>query len=374
MSSRGATLGVEEEYLLLDRDTGLPAPRAARVQAAAHLEPVLGSGEVDNELLQAQVEVATPVCTGLDDITGHLARFRQALAAAAANAGCRLAATGGAAISGAEAVPVTQKRRYREMRADAARLVDEQLINGMHVHVAVPDRPTGAAALGRLRPWLPVLVALGANSPFWNGRDTGFASWRTVVFGRWPVSGPPPFIADGADYERRVGALLATGVIRDRGQLYWHARLSERYPTLEVRAPDVQIDVDSAVTLAGIARGLVATAVRESRRGARPLDPPASVVNASGWHAARHGVDGTLVDPRHGTPAEAARVVAALLDHIAPALTDLGDLDRVGEGVARLLDGGTGAVRQRRAAAEGGLGAVLDLVAPAPLARPVRER
>jgi glutamate---cysteine ligase / carboxylate-amine ligase len=97
-------------------------------------------------------------------------------------------------------------------------------------------------------------------------------------------------------------------------------------------------------------------------------------VNASGWHAARHGVDGTLVDPRHGTPAEAARVVAALLDHIAPALTDLGDLDRVGEGVARLLDGGTGAVRQRRAAAEGGLGAVLDLVAPAPLARPVRER
>jgi carboxylate-amine ligase len=362
----GATLGVEEEYLLLDRDTGLPSPSAGLVQAAADLEPVLGRGEVDSELLQAQIEVATPVCTALDEVTSHLVRFRQAVTAAADRAGCRVAATGGAPLTAGHAVPVTQKRRYREMRADAARRVDEQLICGMHIQVGVPDRSAGAAALGRLRPWLPVLVALGANSPFWDGRDTGFASWRTVVFGRWPVSGSPPFVSGGAQYERRVAALLATGVIRDRKQVYWHARLSEGYPTLEVRAPDVQLDVDSAVTLAGVARALVATALREARHGVRPLDPPGSIMYAAGWHAARHGLDDELVDPRHGTPGTAAEVVGALLDHIRPALTGFGDAERVTEGVTRLLDRGTGAARQRRALAEEGTPGLLDLIAPAP--------
>jgi carboxylate-amine ligase len=267
-------------------------------------------------------------------------------------------------MSDSRAVPVTQKQRYREMRADAGRLVDEQLINGMHIHVAVPDRSAGGAALGRLRPWLPVIVALGANSPFWDGRDTGFASWRTVVFGRWPVSGSPPYTADAATYEQRADELVATGVIPDRRQIYWHARLSEQYPTLEVRAPDVQLDVDSAVTLAGLARALVATGLRESRRGVRPLDPPGDVLLAAGWHAARHGLDANLVDPRSGTPAKAADVVGALLDHVAPALRELGDTERVTDGVGRLLDAGTGAARQRRVASAGGLPALLELIAP----------
>jgi carboxylate-amine ligase len=366
MTSPALTLGVEEEYLLLDAGTALPSPRASQVQAAADLEPTLDRDEVDNELLQAQVEVATPVCEELADVTAHLSRFRQAVGAAAERAGCRLAATGGAPVSTGAAAPVTDKQRYLDMRADAARLVDEQLINGMHIHVAVPDRHAGAAALGRLRPWLPVLVALGGNSPFWDGRDTGFASWRTVVFGRWPVSGSPPYTADAATYEQRVGALVETGVIRDRRQIYWHARLSEAYPTLEVRATDVQLDVDSAVTLAGLARALVATGLRETASGAEPLDPPGSVLHAAGWHAARHGVGAELVDPVHGTPAKAADVVGALLEYVMPALEESGDAQRVADGAARLLEGGTGAARQRAAVAAGGLPALLDLIAPAP--------
>lgn len=358
------TLGVEEEFLLLDARTGLPAPRAARVRAAADRESTLERDEVDSELLQALVEVATPVCGTLDDVTAHLTRFRQALAPAARRADCLLAATGGAPWSASLPVPVTQNQRYREMRVEAARLVDEQLICGMHIHVAVPDKSAGAAALGRLRPWLPVFVALGANSPFWDDRDTGFASWRTVVFGRWPISGSPPFFSDAAHYEERIAALLATGVVPDRHQLYWHARLSDDYPTLEVRAPDVQLDVDSAVTIAGIARALVATALRESRRGARPLDPPASILQAAGWHAARHGLAADLVDPRNGTPGPAAEVVGRLIDHLTPALSELGDLDRVTAGVQRLIDGGTGAARQRAALARGGTEGLLELITP----------
>ncbi|WUH89480.1 glutamate--cysteine ligase [Streptomyces sp. NBC_00433] len=362
----GVTLGVEEEFLLLDRASGLPVPRAGEVQEAVQYEPAMLREEVDSELLQAMVEVATPVCSGLDEVAAHLARFRESVSGAALDASCRLASTGGAPLAGGAAVPVTDDRRYREMREDAARLVDEQLICGMHIHVAVPDREAGAAALGRLRPWLPVLVALGANSPFWDGRDTGFASWRTVVFGRWPVSGPPPFFSGAAHYEERVAALLGTGVIADRHQLYWHARLSDDYPTLEVRAPDVQVDVDSAVTIAGIARALVSTALHEGSRGDRPLDPPASVMQAAGWHAARHGLTGDLVDPRTGTPSPAADVVGSLLERLAPALKELGDTDRVTAGVQQLIDNGTGAARQRAALAQGGTERLLDLIAPEP--------
>jgi carboxylate-amine ligase len=359
MRSPGPTFGVEEEYLLLDADTGLPAPRARAVQAAADPEPALGD-ELDTELLQAQVEVATPVCGRLDEAAAHLERLRGAVARAAARVGCRVAATGGAPLSTGLAMPVTPQPRYLEMRADAARLVDEQLINGMHVHIAVPDRDTGAAALAAIRPWLPVVVALGGNSPFWDGRDTGFASWRTVVFGRWPVSGSPPYAPDADSYEQRADAVLATGVIPDRRQFYWHARLSERYPTLEVRAPDVQLDAESAITLAGLCRALVATALADGDR--RPPNPPADVMQAASWHAARHGVAGDLVDPRSGKPAKAAEVAEALLEHVAPALAETGDTERVTGGVDRMLHGGTGAERQRQAAGEGGVSGLVDLI------------
>lgn len=369
----GLTLGVEEEFLLLDCRTALPAPRVGRLQAAAEHEPGLKRGEVDTELLQALAETATPVCSELDEVAAYLARLRHAVGAAARRVDCRLAATGGAPLAGDVAVPVTDTQRYREMRMNAGRLADEQLICGMHIHVAVPDRQTAAAALGRLRPWLPVLVALGANSPFWDGRDTGFASWRTVVFGRWPVSGPPPFFSGAAQYEQRVAALLGTGVVADRHQLYWHARLSDEYPTLEIRAPDVQLDVESAVTIAGIARGLVVTALRDHRKGARPLDPPASILQAAGWHAARHGLDADLVDPRTGTPSPAAEVVGVLVDRLTPALKELGDAERVTTGVRQLLGRGTGAARQRAALARGGTRGLLDLIAPEPTGRTKRR-
>lgn len=362
----GVTLGVEEEFLLLDRETGLPTPRIGEVRAAAGQEPGVRREDIDTELLQAQLEVATPVCSDLDEVAGHLTRFRRAVGSAAHRANCLLAATGGAPRAGTPLVPVTAQERYRTMRAEAARLVDEQLICGMHIHVAVPDRQAGAAALGRLRPWLPVLVALGANSPFWEGQDTGFASWRTVVFGRWPISGSPPFFTGAAHYEELVASLLATGVVSERRQLYWHARLSEDYPTLEVRAPDVQLDVESAVTLAGLTRALVVTALREEGRDLLALNPSPEILQAAGWHAARRGLSADLVDPRTATSAPAATVVAALLDHLTPALGELGDVDRVTSGVQRLLDQGTGAARQRAALAKGGTEALLDLIAPQP--------
>lgn len=248
------------------------------------------------------------------------------------------------------------------MSDDAPQLVDEQLINGMHVHVAIPDRDSGVGALNRIRPWLPALVALGSNSPLWEGGDSGFDSWRTVVFSRWPVSGPPPVFVDAADYRRRIDALLETGAIRDCGQVYWQARLSERYPTIEVRALDVQLRVEDAVTLAGLVRALVDQALRDEQdQVARETDAH-ELVAAVTWQAARWGLSGTLHDPRERRLANAEKVLEGLLEYVGPSLSATGDLDRVAWGVRRLISEGTGARRQRRTFQRYGLAAVLDLM------------
>ncbi|QMU69640.1 glutamate--cysteine ligase [Streptacidiphilus sp. P02-A3a] len=359
------TIGVEEEYLLLDPGSGLPVPRGARVRAAAERAGSAEGREVEPELLQAQVEVGTPVCGTLREVHGNLTRLREAVATAAAKAGCRMAACGAAPVRASTPVPVTAEQRYREISRAAPQLVDEQLINGMHVHVGIPDRDSGVAVLNRIRPWLPLLVALGANSPLWDGRDTGFASWRTVVFDRWPVSGPPPAFHDAADYRARTQALLDADMILDRGQLYWQARLSERYPTIEIRTLDVQLEVQDAVTLAGVVRALVADALRDHRRAVPVPDLPDELLAAATWQAARHGLDGNLMDPLTRRPGTARAAVDSLLRHIAPAAEEAGDLERVCSGIERLLARGNAAQRQRRAFSQGGLEAVLELVTAA---------
>ncbi|MFD3327492.1 glutamate--cysteine ligase [Streptomyces sp. NPDC058701] len=355
------TVGVEEEYLLVDPSTAVPSPAVEEVRRTAGLGPFAERDEVQDELLQAQIEVATPVCWGLDEVGGHLLRLRHAVAAAAEANGCRIAATGAAPQRGGLPVPVTPTPRYLKMEGEARQLVDEQLICGMHVHVEVPDPQTGVAVLNRIRCWLPTLLAMSANSPLWDGRDTGFASWRTIVFGRWPVSGPPPYFHGLADYERRLDALVASGVIADRGQVYWQARLSDRYPTVEVRCLDVQLRADDAVMFAGIVRGLVTTAIAEEKSGAPLAVVSPELVQAGTWHAARYGLNGTLVDAL-GVPRSSGDAVASLLRHITPALEEAGDLREVSALVHRLLQGGTPADRQRRALAGGGLPELIGLV------------
>ncbi|WP_033825609.1 glutamate--cysteine ligase [Kitasatospora sp. MBT63] len=356
------TVGVEEEFFLVHPATGRTVPRAEQVRTAAGLRPALASAEVQSGLLQCQLEVNTPVCRTLDEVGGHLLRLRHSLAEAADELDCRLAASGSAPFAPLGVPAVSASPRYRSMKADAAQLAAEQLICGMHVHVGVPDRATGVAVLNRLRPWIPVLVALGGNSPMWDGTDTDFASWRTVVFGRWPVSGTPPPFEDADDYERRVGALVDHGIIRDRGQLYWHARLSERFPTVEVRATDVQLRPEEAVMLAGLIRALVATAMAGERAGAPAPVPPTEFMAGAVWHAARYGLTNELHDPLTGRQAKAGDVVAALLKYTLAALREAGDERQVTSLAHRLLREGQGADRQRAALAAAGATGLVRLI------------
>lgn len=356
------TVGVEEEYLLVDAATGLPAAREDKVRATAGLQPFVTAGEVQSELLQAQVEVATPVCAELGEVGGHLLRLRHAVAGAAEVHGCRLVASGTPPAHPETPVPITGHARYRAMQQQAPQLVAEQLVCGMHVHVAVPSRQMGVEVLNRVRVWLPTLTAMSANSPLWKGRDTGFASWRTVIFDRWPVSGVPPYFADVEDYDLRVRRLLATRVIADTGQLYWQARLSERYPTVEIRCMDVQLRASDAVMLAGLVRALVETAMWEAAAGVNATRCAPELIRTAMWQAARHGLSGDLIDAQ-GCRRRAEDVVGRLLDHVSSALKAAGDLREVTAVVHRLLREGTGADQQRQALHTGGLDAVNGLLA-----------
>ncbi|WP_236656041.1 carboxylate-amine ligase [Streptacidiphilus jiangxiensis] len=339
---------MEEEYLLIDPATGLPVARAAQVCRAADLQPTLERDEVQRELLQAQVEVATPVCHELGEVEGHLLRMRHALGHAAESADCRLVACGAAPFADRLVMPVTATRRYRGIHADAPQLTDEQLINGMHIHLGIPAPATKVGVLNALRPWLPLLVALSANSPMWQGIDTGFASWRTLVFSRWPVSGPPPHFASAEEYARRTRALAEGGMIRDAGQIYWHIRLSERYPTIEIRAADVQTRVDEAVTLAGLVRALADRAIADLSAGRSSPQVLPETLAAAVWHGARDGCAGEALDPICGRMRPFAEALDSLLDYAAPSLEHSGDGEQILPMVNRLLREGNGAVRQRR--------------------------
>ena len=359
---RPPTLGIVEEFLLLDRWSGHPVPVADAVRSAASLQPALEPDEVHDELLQVQVEVATPVCQELDEAGGHLLRLRHELGTAAETHGARLVASGAAPWHDG-AAPVTDEARYRDIRLRAPALVDDQLINGMHVHVAVPSRAHAVEVVNRLRPDLPLLIAMSADSPYWQGRDTGFSSWRSVHQERWPVAGPPPHFTDEAHHDRCIQELLATGTVRDLGQLYWHARVSSRHPTVEIRCADGQLRVDDSVLLAGVVRALVMTALADLRRDAPyPVVSP-ELLKAACWRAARHGLDDDLHDLRQGRRRRPGDMVVDLLDRVQPALEASHDADQVHKLSDRLLREGCGASRQRQVVARQGLSQLVDFLA-----------
>jgi glutamate---cysteine ligase / carboxylate-amine ligase len=355
------TVGVEEELLVFD-DDGRPVPlgpdaltvasrRGEGEDAAQHDRADREGEEPDTEsaarlmpeLKAQQLELGTPVCRRLDEVDAELRFWRGRAQAAAAAVGGHVAALATSPVA-VEPVP-TEGERYARMLDAFALTAREMLTCGCHVHVSVTGDDEGIAVLNRIRIWLPVLTALTANSPFWQGADSGYASFRSQAWNRWPSAGPNEVFADAAQYHRLVDDVLATGTVLDTGMVYFDARLSDRWPTVEVRSADVALRVEDAVTLAGLVRGLVETAARDTDP---PPDVPARILRLAAWRAGRSGVTGDLVHPRTGRPGPAADVLGDLLEHVRPALADAGDEQRVSEGTAAILRRGTGADLQRR--------------------------
>jgi len=356
------TVGVEEELLVVDA-TGRPVPlgpealevasrRGEGENAEEHDDGGSEGAHLMPELKAQQLELGTPVCRTLDEVDAELRHWRSRADAAAVAVGARVAALATPPVP-VEPVP-TAGERYERMLDAFGLTAREMLTCGCHVHVSVEDDEEGVAVLNRIRVWLPVLSALTANSPFWHGEDTGYASYRSQVWHRWPSAGPNEVFADAAEYRRVIDEVLATETVLDTGMVYFDARLSDRWPTVEVRTADVALRVEDAVTLAGLVRGLVETAARDARQGVPAPDVRAEVLRVAAWRAARSGLGGDLVHPLTGRPAPAADVLTALLDHVRAALADAGDEQRVARGIEDLLRRGTGADFQRRVHGESG--------------------
>jgi len=336
------TVGVEEEFVLID-----PATSKAALAAPELLRLLDGAPWAKQELMRFQFETTTKICTRLDEVRRELTRHRQVVASAAEQLGCRLVASGTAPYGTPGLAGLTDTPRYRELARRFAPLVAEAGTCACHVHVGVPSRDLGVQVLTRLRAWLPQLLAISANSPIAHGRDTGWQSWRYRLWSRWPTARPPGVWPDAAAYDATVRRLIRHGAALDPPSIYFHARLSPRYPTIEVRIADVCLEVDDAVLLAGLVRALVATAIVEARRGL-PVEPASTRrVTAAISAAARHGLCGPGLDPLTGEAVTHHRLIDRLIDRVHPALELSEDADEIQTLLRRLDEHGTGAAHQR---------------------------
>jgi glutamate---cysteine ligase / carboxylate-amine ligase len=338
------TVGVEEELLLVDPETGEPKALSGAVLARAEQDDP--DQEVfEKELYGQMLEFATHPQADMAELGAEIVRCRKEAARHAGEIGCTVAALASSPLPVSPSVG--KGSRYRWMAEQYGLAAQEPLVCGCHVHVAVDSDEEGVAVLDRIRPWLSVLTALGSNSPYWQGKDTSYHSYRSRVWMRWPSSGPTEVFGSAERYHRRVAHMVASGVILDEGMVYFDARLSQRYPTVEVRVADVCLHASTAVLLAMLARGLVETAAREWRAGQEPVDHSVSLLRLAAWRAARSGLAEELLHPATMRRLPAGTVVEALLEHTGQALADSDDLDRARAGCAQLLDGGTGAQVQR---------------------------
>jgi carboxylate-amine ligase len=338
------TVGVEEEFLLLDPVTGENLPVGEQVIAALP-DDIRGQSRL--EFRRSMIEMVTPVCTDLAQLDGQLRRLRNVAGAASTEVGARMVAIGATPV-GDQHRTVPANSRYQAMARRYGAIAQDTAVCGCHVHVGVPDRETAVQVCTRLRVWLPVIQAMTANSPLHEGVDTGHASWRSIQLERWPSLGPTPHFDCAGDYDDAVAQLIAAGVMLDETMIYWYARPSARYPTVEVRVGDVCPTVEDTVLVAALIRALVATVVDEVRAGIPAPQVPECLVSAAHWRAAHDGLDGELVDLRLGTTRPAWQLLDEMFATVSPALLRHGDLDLVVSELARLRRRGNGATRQRR--------------------------
>ncbi|WP_407676293.1 carboxylate-amine ligase [Plantactinospora alkalitolerans] len=344
------TVGVEEEFLLVDPVTGAAAPAVEAVMAEV---PDELRGQVQHEFQTSQIEIGTPPGLELSALRHSLGLLRTGLADAAEAAGVRLVAVG-TGPAGGPVPPVVDNPRFHRMIERFGLVVPSPGVNGMHIHVGVPEPEIAVQVLNHLRPALPILHAATANSPFYEGRDTGYASWRSVLWERWPSVAPTPWLESYRHYEGFVDELIGTGMLLDEGMLYWYARLSSHYPTVEIRIGDVCPGLDDTILIASLVRALVDTALTDISMGLPAPRVPHHMLAAAHWRAAHDGLEGMAVDPVGGGLRPAWYLMHRLVQRVSPALERHGDLSLVTELLSRLQAHGTGAARQRAAYARRG--------------------
>ena len=359
MAKPAFTIGVEEEYQIVDAKTRSLTGRSKSLIRSNEKRDT--DQEIVHELFSCEVEIATAVCETLDDVRQALTKARRAVIEAARKTKSEIAAAGTHPFSKWEEQKITPKKRYRTLHADLGQMIRELIILGCHVHVGIDDKEMAVEVMNRARIWLPTLLALTANSPFWEGKDTGYDSYRMAMWNRLPTAGPPPFFENYADYQGFIQQLIDTDITDDPTKIYWDIRLSERFPTVEFRMSDVCASIDEAVMLAGLVRALAHTCYQDAQTQ-QPVNPVRDgMMKAAMWQSSRYGLNGKLINFTQMKPVPAKELIRDFLDYVRPALKNYGDESVVANEVERILIEGNSAQRQRQVhEQQGSLQAVVD--------------
>lgn len=348
----GRLVGIEEELLLVDAETFLPVPVAGDLLRNGPVTLACGS-LAESEVKTEQIEIVTLPLSTIDAVFDAVVAGRRAADTLAQTVGARAIAV---ATPADPCEPhLATSERYERMRERFGLTMDEQLTCGLHVHVTIDSAHEGVAVLDRIRPWLPVLLALSANSPFWKGVDSQYASYRYQAWSRWPTAGAYDRFHTADGYRAIIDDILATEVSLDTGMIYFDARLSSHAPTVEIRIADVCFAPQDAACLGVLIRALVETSVHEWNAAVPAPDVPTPLLRMASWRASRWGLTERLISPTSGRPVPAGVAVDELLAHVAGHFASLEEAVAVRRGIRAILARGNGATQQRRAR-DGGSG------------------
>ena len=337
------TLGIEEEYFLVDRATRDVAGEPPDAMLA-ELEALLGE-QVSPEFLRSQIEVGTRVCTSIDEARTELKRLRSAIAAVAGRHGMAPVAAATHPVARWDAQRTTERGRYRSLEADLQGVGRRLVICGMHVHIGIPDDELRIDLMSQASYFLPHLLALSTSSPFWQGENTGLKSYRLAVFDEMPRTGTPERFASWGEYRRHVDILVGAGLIEDATKLWWDLRPSDRFPTLELRITDCCTTLEDTLSIAALFRCLLRMLWRLKRENQRWRLYSRMLIDENRWRAQRHGFDQGLVDFGKGAIVPYAELLEEILVLIDQDACHFDCVDEVAH-TREILARGTSAHRQ----------------------------
>jgi carboxylate-amine ligase len=343
MSAFNYSFGVEEEFFLVDKTSGALATLALE-QVMQDAQAKLGD-IVTSELLQSQIEIASPILHSHAEACEVLSRTRRELNEVVATHGLQIAAASTHPLGIWQEQLITETRRYDKLISDFRIISQRNLVCGLHIHVAIPENVDRVDVMNRAMHWLPVFLALSTSSPFWNHRVTGLLSYRQALYDEWPRSGIPDFFLDEADYQAFSDRMQRAGAVSDSSQLWWAIRPALRFPTLEMRISDVCTRLEDTLAIAALYRCLIATLVANPEMGKRRSTHTRRIIDENRWRAKRDGIKAEFI-------LETTNEVVPVATVINDLLTQCGDqIDRLDCAAAlqplqRILSEGTSAHQQ----------------------------
>jgi len=339
------TIGIEEEYFVVDRETrDLVPDLPAGLQEALTRAPI---GMTSPEFMRSQVEIGTPVAADMDEVAEYLRTMRRFVADSVSEHGMAIISASTHPFANWSQQRHTDKDRYNMLEQALQGVVRRLLICGMHVHVGIADEDLRVELMNQVTYFLPHLLALSGSSPFWHGEDTGLKSYRTSVFRAMPRTGLPDEFNSWTDYQRHVDVLVGTGVIEDASKLWWDIRPSSRYPTLEMRSTDICTRIEDGLTIAACYQSLLAMLYHLRMDNRRWRQYSNLLIQENNWRAQRYGVDQSLIDFGRGMLSPMSELGEELIDIVREEAVAIGAIEYV-ENVRTIVASGTSADRQRK--------------------------